>query len=566
MILNHYYGNTAMGAVSNLQVSVWLKRQDNVPLIVYSAAVFTLRGIAVNGTAMVRQEGANWVLYRAAPGVSCNQAWGPPTVLGPIGQPVDFVSSVNPGDNVANMLGVCSAEGIRHYRGWLRLLHSTVPRTDNMVPLESYLRGVVPRESPASWPPAPLQAQAVAARSYAMAEGGESEPRFAWAKTCDDVACQVYGGAGLNGTRIEHANTDAAVAATAGQVRRFGNGVLARTEFSSSTGGYTNGTPQCSACQFPSVPDAGDTRSPYHNWTASIPNSTIEARYGLGTLVTITVTRRNGLGDGGGRALEVRMTGSARTVTVTGNEFRSAFGLRSDWFFLTLHGVVWYLRNSNTAGQPDVILRYGNRGDRVLFGDWDGDGTAGIGAFLNGWWFLRNSPTTGPAEMAFRYGNPGDLPVVGDWNGDGRDGIGTFRGGMWYLRNTASAGSPEGVIRYGNTGDTPVVGDWDGVGGDAIGTFLNGWWFLRYTASTGSPNVAFRYGNPGDTPVPGDWNGDGVTSVGTVLNGTWYLRNAPRSGGGADVPAFAFGLRGDRFLTGDFDGNGTDTPAVVRGT
>ena len=67
--------------------------------------------------------------------------------------------------------------------------------------MDDYLRGVVPRESPASWGDASggkgmaaLQAQAVAARSYAAAQN-----RYSWAQTCDYQNCQVYGGAGLNG-------------------------------------------------------------------------------------------------------------------------------------------------------------------------------------------------------------------------------------------------------------------------------------------------------------------------------------------------------------------------------
>jgi hypothetical protein len=115
---------------------------------------------------------------------------------------------------------------------------------------------VVPRESPASWADQgggaglnALKAQAVAARSYAWAEN-RNPPLY---KTCDTTACQVYGGAGLNGVRIEDARTDKAIADTAGEVRLL-NGSVARTEFSSSTGGWTAGG------TFPAVEDTGDVR------------------------------------------------------------------------------------------------------------------------------------------------------------------------------------------------------------------------------------------------------------------------------------------------------------------
>src|SRR6266508_3091331 len=151
-------------------------------------------------------------------------------------------------------------------RGQLKLVESGGLTVVNLVGVDDSVRGVVPRESPASWPAAPLEAQAVAARSYGLAEGGEGGTRFAWAKTCDDIFCQVYGGAGLNGSRLEQPSTDAAVAATAGEVLRYGDGRLARTEFSAASGGYTNGTPTCGTCAFPAVPDDGDFAAPYPNW------------------------------------------------------------------------------------------------------------------------------------------------------------------------------------------------------------------------------------------------------------------------------------------------------------
>ena len=87
-----------------------------------------------------------------------------------------------------------------------------------------------------------LQAQAVAARSYGLAENKDT-----FAKTCDAVNCQTYRGAayrvGVSGAFVaqEFGPTDAAVTATAGVVRRYGSdaGVIAYTMFSSSSGGFT---------------------------------------------------------------------------------------------------------------------------------------------------------------------------------------------------------------------------------------------------------------------------------------------------------------------------------------
>jgi SpoIID/LytB domain protein len=211
-------------------------------------------------------------------------------------------------------------------------------RTVNALDMQGYLRGSVPRESPASWGALgggagmnALRAQAIAARSYAWAED-----RAPYAKTCDTTECQVYGGRALQTSGgfidLEHPLTDAAVAETAGQVRLL-NGAVARTEYSSSTGGYTAGG------TFPAVPDEGDAISsnPNHNWHRSIPVGQVQSTYpSVGTLNAIRITQRNGLGDFGGRPLQVVIEGSAGSVTRTGTQFQFDLGLLSDFFTIAV--------------------------------------------------------------------------------------------------------------------------------------------------------------------------------------------------------------------------------------
>ena len=77
---------------------------------------------------------------------------------------------------------------------------------------------------PATWSPAALRAQAVAARSYAMAGDNRHTP---YADTCDTTLCQVYkghayvDGGGRRRRSMTSPTTDAAIAATAGVVRAF---------------------------------------------------------------------------------------------------------------------------------------------------------------------------------------------------------------------------------------------------------------------------------------------------------------------------------------------------------
>ena len=99
----------------------------------------------------------------------------------------------------------------------------------NGVGLEPYLWGVVPDEMPDEWPAEALRAQAVVARSYALAVRRSSGPFDLY----PDVRSQVYGG-----VAAEEASTTAAVNATAGRVLLYG-GKVATTFFFSTSGGRT---------------------------------------------------------------------------------------------------------------------------------------------------------------------------------------------------------------------------------------------------------------------------------------------------------------------------------------
>ena len=191
--------------------------------------------------------------------------------------------------------------------------------------------GVVAREMPSSWPQAALRTQAVAARSYALAQ-----PKT-WYDVCDQ-SCQAYFGVAYlasGGTvrRVEAAATDAAVAAVAGVVRRTSSGAIALTMFSATSGGYTDYNPHV-LMRFPAVADEGETAStPYFNWSVTLTAAALELEYPtIGSFVGLTVLSRNGFGDWGGRVTSIRIVGSSASVTRTGDQFKSDMGLRSNWF------------------------------------------------------------------------------------------------------------------------------------------------------------------------------------------------------------------------------------------
>ena len=263
--------------------------------------------------------------------------------------PIDFVStqgSIPTAVSPTDLLGVCEPPSttyktgrIRYYRGSIRATIDILGnrRTVNLLNAESYLRGVVPRESPAGWGDIAgglgmnaLRAQSVAARSYSL-----SEVRYSYAKTCDTEDCQVYGGAGLRtvGSKtasvIEDRRTDQAIADTAGHVIKDSRNTIMRTEFTSSNGGRTAGG------QFPAQIDNGDIAADaaLQSWSRLLSATDLQKAFPTIGVFTSITTSHDGLGgDWNGYTTSVVITGTAGSVTRTGWQFRNDFDLNSPWY------------------------------------------------------------------------------------------------------------------------------------------------------------------------------------------------------------------------------------------
>ena len=304
------------------------------------------------GALVARPVGRNIYDVYASSNVTCGGSTGTPSGFTLVGDnvtgPIDFVTTngsnpaaVAPGD----LIGVCEpktssyAARIRYYRGGIRAATdgNGYHRTANLVLLESYLRGVVPRESPAGWGDwagglgmHALRAQAVAARSYSL-----SETRYSYAKTCDTQSCQVYEGASLRtvGSTFvlarEDARTDRAIAETAGYVVRDSNGFIVRTEFTSSNGGRIAGG------QFPAKIDNGDTAADpaLQSWTRVFTAAEIQKKYpSIGVLLSVTTTHDGLGGEWNGYTTSVTITGTAGSVTRSGWNFRNDWDLFAPWY------------------------------------------------------------------------------------------------------------------------------------------------------------------------------------------------------------------------------------------
>lgn len=366
-ILDFYYGGPTGNTVAAIddpgqEMTVWLSAMNGAQTAVVADgnnAVF-LQDPAPGRTwtSLVAREISQRVYRvwgsseRKCPGASEDPAFVGFTLIGDVPEVASFTTQVGSDSAAAptSVIGLCEPRTngrnkIRYYRGEVRAVNNSRGdnRTINAIRLEDYVRGVVPRESPAEWGAAAggagmnaLRAQAVAARSYAATEN-----RYAGlARTCDSQDCQVYGGSALresvNGAivTLENAYTDQAVAETAGIVIRNAQGAVVRTEFSSSNGGRTAGG------VFPVNLDAGDLASDPINsllvWTRVLSAAQIVAKYPQIGILTSVVTTHDGLGgDWNGYATSVAINGTSGSVTVKGWDFKTAFDLPAPWYETT---------------------------------------------------------------------------------------------------------------------------------------------------------------------------------------------------------------------------------------
>ncbi|HKH31980.1 MAG TPA: SpoIID/LytB domain-containing protein, partial [Gaiellaceae bacterium] len=188
---------------------------------------------------------------------------------------------------------------------------------------EAYLYGVVPSEMPHYWPLEALKAQAVAARSYALAtrRGGDFD-------VYADVRSQVY-----RGIPEEETPTNQAIDETAGLVVTY-LGQVAYTYFFSTSGGRTATVTDVWPTSKPmpylvSVADPYDSVSPYHRWgpivlTAKAARAQLKVPGPLRDLrMTITPS---------GRVETLVAAGPAADTEVKAGDVRRLLGLRSTWF------------------------------------------------------------------------------------------------------------------------------------------------------------------------------------------------------------------------------------------
>lgn len=210
--------------------------------------------------------------------------------------------------------------GGKSYRGYIEFCSTEGGFTAvNVIPLETYLCGIVPSEVPSSWGAEALKAQAVAARTYAenkLRSGGET----AIYDICDNTHCQMY-----EGTKNEAASTTAAVNATAGQVATY-NGSLINAVYCSSAGGVTDDNVNVWGENVPYLKsvkeiDGAEVVSWSRDYSFSqLSNMLASKGVSIGKLVYVSVTRSDN-----GRVYTMTFSGEGGSYSIEKEDVRTFF-------------------------------------------------------------------------------------------------------------------------------------------------------------------------------------------------------------------------------------------------
>jgi SpoIID/LytB domain protein len=210
----------------------------------------------------------------------------------------------------------------------------------NEIPMEDYLRGVVPAEVPSSFAPEAIKAQAVAARTYA--ERGRGRHAALGFDLCDSTDCQVYSG----GDR-ETERTDSSVAATRGAILTNGGKPICAMYHSDSGGGTESAAALGKGDELPYLASVDDAKyctvKPKSDWSAKLSGrqlgQKLASRAGsrIGDVRSIQVVATND----SGRVSELQIEGESGSCRLSGAKFRELCGptvIKSALFTVTHKG------------------------------------------------------------------------------------------------------------------------------------------------------------------------------------------------------------------------------------
>ena len=302
-ILGHYYPGTELGTVEGA----------NVVRVLLETASGDVTFTEATGACGVKLEPTrSYEAHRFGGGVVLRTSGGKP--LKRCGAKL----------RAAGGAGTINIGGAR-YRGALEVVPAGAGELNvvNALSLEAYVMGVIPNESPPSWPMAELKTQAIISRSFALTGTVEGDGYDLYS----DTRSQVY-----KGLESEYTTSDEAAEQTKGQVLMY-EGEVAETLFSACSGGKTESIANVFGSAIPylvGVPDPYDDLCPLHDWTLNFSGPEISEKLsGLldGRLKKVVITK-TGYSP---RIIEARLYGTGGVTTATGEQLQIALGGYSTW-------------------------------------------------------------------------------------------------------------------------------------------------------------------------------------------------------------------------------------------
>jgi stage II sporulation protein D len=250
----------------------------------------------------------------------------------------------------------------KHYRGYIMIIKSgNKMNIINVLPIEDYIKGVLPKEVSPNWSIEALKSQAVVSRTYAIANlNRHSAQGF---NMCSTVHCQVYAGAG-----VEDNSCNKPVLETQCKILSY-NGKFAQTVFHANCGGHTEdpkyiwnwkNTPpylkgvKCGYC----------TAAPYTKWEKTLDESFIRKQLSdnnIGKIKNIKIKEKTSAGT----AKQLKITHSKGEVTLDAYKFRlavDAWQIKSHTFdFIKTYGDKFYFKGRG-CGHKVGLCQWGAKG------------------------------------------------------------------------------------------------------------------------------------------------------------------------------------------------------------
>jgi stage II sporulation protein D len=303
-ILGHYYPGTSLGQISGPNV---------VRVLLGSSAGDVTFSEATSACKTQLEPTRTYEAHRVGKTVVLRSSGGKP--LARCGAKL----------RAAGSAGIIDIAGVGRYRGALETVVNESGELNivNALSVDNYVKGVIPNESPPSWPMAELKAQAVISRSFALTGGREGDGFDLYS----DTRSQVY-----KGLESEYTTSDEAAVQTKGQVLMY-EGNIAETLFSACSGGKTESIQNVFGTAIPylvGVPDPYDSLCPLHDWTLKFSGPEISEKLsGLleGKLKKIVITK-TGYSP---RIIEAKLYGTGGVTSATGEQLEIALGGYSTW-------------------------------------------------------------------------------------------------------------------------------------------------------------------------------------------------------------------------------------------